>query len=152
MSRKGQQQVGLFIFALVVFLAVVGILIYLFPTTSPTSEVNVTEICISKCLKLKETGKDLSNGPCLLNPIPSAPDWVCDVAHWPRQEVDNLPENQCSAYREGKATKFVEVTPDCKLIRVYPPPSEHIFIKIRKWLHSSFGKILEDVKGFLGLK
>lgn len=62
-------------------------------------------------------GKDLSVGPCLLNPVESAPDWVCDVAHNPRQSVDDHPENQCSAFREGKAHHFVELDEKCNFIR-----------------------------------
>jgi len=31
--------------------------------------------------------------------------------------VDNKPENQCSAFREGKAKHFVEVNTSCELIR-----------------------------------
>ncbi len=54
----------------------------------------------------------------MLNPIPNLPDWVCDIAHSPRQsEIDDLPENQCSAYREGRAKHFVEVDMNCNLIR-----------------------------------
>lgn len=43
--------------------------------------------------------------------------WVCDVAHQPRTAEDNLPVNQCSSYRAGKAKHFVEVTPECEFIR-----------------------------------
>lgn len=60
-------------------------------------------------------GTDLSAGPCLSNEL--AHDWVCDVAHSPRQDIDNLPENQCSAYREGRAHHFVEVDENCELIK-----------------------------------
>jgi hypothetical protein len=42
---------------------------------------------------------------------------VCDVAHSPRQEVDNNPHNQCQSYLIGQAHHFVEVTPECRLIR-----------------------------------
>jgi len=77
------------------------------------------EICIEECRKAMIAGKDLSNGPCLLNPIKELPDWVCDVAHNPRVEIDNLKENQCSAFYEGKAKHFVEVDITCKLIKVY---------------------------------
>jgi len=70
--------------------------------------------CISLCISAKQS-KELSNGPCLAEHM-SNPDWVCDVAHWPREAVDNLAENQCSSY--GKTAKhFIEVTPDCKFIR-----------------------------------
>lgn len=60
-------------------------------------------------------GEDLSSGPCLSNKV--VPDWVADIAHSPRQDIDNLPANQCSAYREGTAHHFVELDPDGNLIR-----------------------------------
>ena len=58
---------------------------------------------------------DLSAGPCLSNNV--IPDWVADIAHSPRQEVDDKPENQCSAYREGTAHHFVELDAEGNLIR-----------------------------------
>jgi hypothetical protein len=76
--------------------------------------------CVDECRSRLDAGEDLSVGPCLLNPIPDLPDWVCDVAHSPRvPEVDNQPENQCSAFREGRASHFVEVDPGCELIRTW---------------------------------
>jgi hypothetical protein len=77
------------------------------------------EKCIEECKRVLREGKNISSGPCLLNPIPGLNDWVCDFAHWPREEIDNLPENQCSYFREGKAHHFVEVDTSCNLIRVY---------------------------------
>jgi len=72
--------------------------------------------CVNTCNSVKGA-RDLSNGPCLSNPIPDQSDWVCDVAHSPRQPTDDLPENQCSAYRDGQAHHFVEVDTECNLIR-----------------------------------
>jgi len=62
-------------------------------------------------------GEDLSAGPCLSNDL--IPDWVADIAYNPRQAVDDLPENQCSAFREGKAHHFVELDPEGNVIRTY---------------------------------
>ncbi len=56
---------------------------------------------------------DLSTGPCLGI---IADDWVLDIAHLPREDVDNLPENQCADYREGKVHHFVEMTPKGEVI------------------------------------
>lgn len=50
----------------------------------------------------KDAGEDFETGPCLSNDL--LPDWVVDIAHNPRQELDNLPENQCAAYTEGRST------------------------------------------------
>lgn len=80
----------------------------------------VIAVCIEACNNYKE---NLSNGPCLLNPMnaekdfPELSKWVCDVAHSPRETVDNQMENQCSAFREGIADHFVEVDTNCELIK-----------------------------------
>lgn len=65
----------------------------------------------------KAEGIDFSSGPCLTNNL--LPDWVLDIAHDPREAVDDLPENQCSAFREGDAYHFVELDPDGNVIRAY---------------------------------
>jgi len=85
---------------------------------APKPSENETQLAIQKCIdlckqKLSEN-ISLENGPCLSNEI--IPDWVCDVAHWPRQPVDNLPENQCPAFG-STAHNFVEVNETCGFIR-----------------------------------
>jgi hypothetical protein len=62
----------------------------------------------------KARGVDMARGPCL---GVIKPDWVADVAHDPREDVDDRPENQCRAYREGDADHFVELDPDGNFIR-----------------------------------
>jgi hypothetical protein len=79
---------------------------------------NAVEACRNLCQSELAKGTNLATGPCLGNPLANFTDWVCDVAHDPRQEIDNLPENQCSAYREGRAHHFVEVDPECRPFRV----------------------------------
>lgn len=93
------------------------LIIFLAGCAQSSEEERARLICINECKKSLEEGKDLSNGPCLLNPIKEIPNWVCDVAHNPREFIDNLEENQCSAYREGKANHFIEVDPSCNFIR-----------------------------------
>jgi hypothetical protein len=63
----------------------------------------------------KEEGVDFANGPCLTNAL--MPNWVVDIVHRPRIAIDELPENQCSSYREGKAKHLVELEIDGDLIR-----------------------------------
>jgi hypothetical protein len=85
--------------------------------TSSQGNQEAADACVAMCESALENGTDLSQGPCLSNEI--ATDWVCDVAHSPRQEVDNNQENQCPWFREGKANHFVEVNPSCEVIVVH---------------------------------
>lgn len=68
------------------------------------------------CRQRLSLGEDLANGPCLGT---VAPDWVGDVAHNPRQAVDDLQENQCADFLDGRAHHFVEVDLNCNFIRAY---------------------------------
>jgi predicted small lipoprotein YifL len=63
------------------------------------------------------SGQDLNRGPCISNGLAGLPDWVVDIAHDPRQDVDDDPANQCSRYRDGQAHHFVELDQDGTLIR-----------------------------------
>jgi len=63
----------------------------------------------------KREGLDFSRGPCLSQEI--VPDWCVDVAHSPRQPVDDDPANQCRSYREGRVHHFVELDLDGNVIR-----------------------------------
>ncbi len=63
----------------------------------------------------RDRGEDFSVGPCLSDAL--MPGWVADIAHSPRLPTDDLPENQCPAYREGRAEHFVELDPEGNLIR-----------------------------------
>jgi len=73
--------------------------------------------CIETCMTISSDLSDRS--PCLSdnNLEWNVSDWVCDVAHSPREAMDDLPENQCLEFREGKAHHFVEVDPNCNFIR-----------------------------------
>jgi len=64
--------------------------------------------------RAQAAGVDMSRGPCL---GVIKPGWVADVAHDPRQDVDDEPENQCEAYRSGEAEHFVELDSAGKFIR-----------------------------------
>jgi hypothetical protein len=63
------------------------------------------------------TGLDLDRGPCIAETLPGLRDWVVDIAHDPRTEIDDDPANQCRRYREGEASHFVELDPGGRLIR-----------------------------------
>lgn len=75
--------------------------------------VNQAQLLFSQ---IKETNTDLSKGPCLTNAL--MPSWVADLAHNPREPVDNLPENQCKAFIEGSAKHFVELDLNGNVIKV----------------------------------
>ena len=42
---------------------------------------------------------------------------MVDVAHAPRQPIDDQASNQCSAFRDKSIKKFVELDTSCKVIR-----------------------------------
>jgi hypothetical protein len=103
---------------LLVFLIL--LLVYISLCTQQTQDIK--QQAVFSCLKIcKDTTLSLENGPCLSdnNPEWNISDWVCDVAHSPRQSIDDLPENQCLEFRERKASHFVEVDTECNLITVY---------------------------------
>ncbi len=58
---------------------------------------------------------DLQSGPCLSNDL--MPGWVADLVHDPRTPQDELRENQCQAYYEGRAKHFVELDLQGRLVR-----------------------------------
>lgn len=64
----------------------------------------------------KSTGEDLSSGPCLSNALLNG--WVADIVHSPRQAIDDLPQNQCSAILEGKAAHFIELDVNGNIVKV----------------------------------
>lgn len=64
----------------------------------------------------KDRGEDFLSGPCLSNAL--MPGWVVDIAHNPRQSIDDLAENQCAAYLEGGAQHFVELDLGGNVVRV----------------------------------
>lgn len=63
----------------------------------------------------KKLGVDFSEGPCLGQEVIT--DWCVDIAHEPRQPVDNLAQNQCESFRQGRVRHFVELDPDGNLLR-----------------------------------
>lgn len=82
-----------------------------------SEQQQATDVCIALCQQAVAEARDLSDGPCLSNE--AIEDWVCDIAHSPRQDIDNLPENQCSAFRDKTANHFVELDESCKVIQFY---------------------------------
>ncbi|RJR31417.1 hypothetical protein C4569_02220 [Candidatus Parcubacteria bacterium] len=79
------------------------------------AKANCIQLCQSKKQEISE--EEFSKGPCLSGSIVN--DWVCDVAHNPRQNNDDEQQNQCAEFRQGKAHHFIEVTPDCQFIKAF---------------------------------
>jgi len=82
------------------------------PETTPDYVLSQQEI-IKKALdqfnEKKASGTDLSSGPCLGK---ISDDWVADLVHNPRQEVDDLTSNQCTDYLTGSVIHFIELNLD----------------------------------------
>src|SRR5206468_415945 len=88
---------------------------------SQSSQVGITpDDALKNALNLyvqkKSQGVDMRNGPCLGK---IAEGWVLDIAHNPRQAIDDLPQNQCPDFKNGLVHHFIELDPDGKLIRSY---------------------------------
>ncbi len=79
----------------------------------------LTEACQQACYQAINEGQDLSNGPCLMDPMPQDNKWVCDIVHDPRQAVDNEIQNQCDAWNNGSSKHFIELTPECEFITAH---------------------------------
>ncbi|MFH1445541.1 MAG: hypothetical protein ABIF08_03615 [Nanoarchaeota archaeon] len=91
---------------------------YVEPTITPMEDIEY--VCKTLCQEQLDLERDISNGPCLGNDVGELPEgeiWVCDIAHNPRQDTDNFPENQCEDYAAGIAKHFIEVDEDCNVIR-----------------------------------
>lgn len=62
-----------------------------------------------------KSGQDLSTGPCLSDAL--MPNWVVDIVHRPRIALDDLAENQCPSYVEGRSLHLVELDIDGNFVR-----------------------------------
>jgi hypothetical protein len=86
---------------------------------SPSQDVRDRAVneAIAAYRQAKADGTDLSRGPCIAEQLPGLSDWVVDIAHDPREPVDDVPANQCQRFRTGQAHHFVELDPSGNLIR-----------------------------------
>lgn len=113
-------KLNLLILALVVILVTAILTLALNNNSAKSPSKNEIDTAINQAKYLyrqkKMTGEDFSNGPCLSNAL--MPNWVLDIAHNPRQSIDDSLENQCPAYREGRAQHFVELDLEGNVIRV----------------------------------
>ena len=86
---------------------------------SPSGSQRAVDEAQAAFRQIQLTGRDLSSGPCISESLPSLPDWVADIAHDPRQPVDDVAANQCARYSSGEAHHFVELDPQGALIRTH---------------------------------
>lgn len=105
---------------LIAALAIVVLLYaaYSYIRSSPADTAGMQrKTCMDICLGVSQRSESWYAGPCLAEAGQNgmAENWVCDVAHEPRQAVDNLKENQCATYGPGR--RFVEVDTGCDFIR-----------------------------------
>ncbi|MGC8851295.1 MAG: hypothetical protein ACP5O3_03660 [Candidatus Micrarchaeia archaeon] len=86
--------------------------------TPAKEKQELLQACKTLCLAAKNS-EGFTSGPCLTREPLQGPGgaWVCDVAHYPRQPVDDEPQNQCAAYRSGAAQHFIELSLDCEVIK-----------------------------------
>jgi hypothetical protein len=129
---KGWQKV--LIMAVAIFAAIGGLLSYIVldffgkqpPLDFNPGETNSTAVyaledqCIRLCERQKEAGTPMENGPCISENLGSyrGQEWVCDAAHAPKQPVDDMLQNQCQSFIRGTAVRFVEVSTECRMIRI----------------------------------
>ncbi|MCL4366304.1 hypothetical protein M1437_03695 [Patescibacteria group bacterium] len=109
----------LFFIAIAVIIITSAVTLFLNNIAPKPTPKNEIETAVNQARHLynqeKDRRRDFSSGPCLSNAL--MPSWVVDIAHNPRLPIDDLPENRCSAYLEGRADHFVELDPQGNLIR-----------------------------------
>jgi hypothetical protein len=55
-----------------------------------------------------DEGRDMSEGPCIADPLPANEDWVVVVVREPR-DADRDAAERCSAFADGRADHVVEL-------------------------------------------
>jgi hypothetical protein len=85
-----------------------------------TISTDPQERCIEVCRDQIASDAELHLGPCLSEKQGvewNVDNWACDVAHQPREIIDDTSLNQCQEYRKERVEHFVEVSPNCEFIR-----------------------------------
>jgi len=105
--------------SLLISVAIIGYLaVRSYQKESPAQESasQTGAIAAAKALYLQKNseGMDFSTGPCLSDEVISG--WAVDIAHNPRESIDEISQNQCVSVREGKVKHFVELDPSGNLI------------------------------------
>ncbi len=111
------KSIAIIIFVLFVLL-VVGVVAFMFHRAEPE---NFEQQIIQSALKLynqaKAQGINFSS-QCLGTIEVQGISYAVDIVHVPRSPIDNLPENQCKEYREGKVRHFIELDKEGNVVRI----------------------------------
>lgn len=85
------------------------------PKALPKNEIETAVNQAKHLYSLRvKSGQDLSLGPCLSDAL--MPGWVVDIVHKPRVALDDLAENQCPSYIEGRSLHLVELDIEGNLV------------------------------------
>lgn len=104
----------MWLWIIVIVIVVLLVMVVLARRTQDTGDFDPVAAARARYEEVHGEGVDLSTGPCL---GVIGPDWVADIAHKPRQPVDDDPANQCEEYRTGTVKHFVELTLEGEFIR-----------------------------------
>src|SRR5574343_134630 len=113
------EKITVYVFVVVISV-VLGFIILALISNSADNEYKEEAIqgCIALCKNEIAKGTILNSGPCLSNNI--APGWACDIVSNPKNKlIDDLPDNQCAAYKNKIVRNIVEITPNCVLIKAH---------------------------------
>lgn len=111
----------LLLITVLVVIILIAALILIVNTNSPSSvSKSETDTAINQAQYFYQQKRvidgDFSNGPCLTNAL--MPDWAVDIVHNPRVAIDDLPQNQCSSFLEGRTSHLVELDMNGNLVRI----------------------------------
>lgn len=88
-----------------------------FPSGVPSyvKEQQDSIICALQLYQQKKQEGMQFNSQCL----GSCGDYAVDIVNVPRNEEDNLVENQCEEYKKGKVSHFIELDKEGNIVRVF---------------------------------
>ena len=102
------------IFIVVMAGVIIGLVSYFSLSRNPSDQTQAIRQAKKLFQQQRDLGIDMSQGPCLGQ---IWEDWVLDIAHKPRQAVDDESQNQCLEYTLGKVHHFVELDLEGNFIR-----------------------------------
>ena len=90
------------------------------PAVTP-DYVTEQQIAFSKAMELyaknRADGMNFSS-QCLGTVYVNSTGYAVDIVHMPRIQEDEMPENQCADFREGKARHFIELERNGGIVRI----------------------------------